>query len=260
VLQIGRYRKRCASKGSGSKTVRTPIVSSSRSQNSSTMARVPSDLAQIIFPVAFTANRLLRICFLTRCRPSRHGTVWNYLHPLQPNEFARLIRVLALSLPRWVRSRRGNGRVRIELGKERRGIIQYKNIPDVLRQGILSAAEENFFSPAGVDYYLTACARLLPVKLTSSKNGNTLQRQGLLSHALALVIGMAGTNIFLLKVEGMLLSLWIEGQLRERYGFKEGLKKNYSRVTPVSSTWEMAVPTSEAREDIMTAPCPLLQR
>jgi penicillin-binding protein 1A len=45
-----------------------------------------------------------------------------------------------------------NGQVLIELGRERREVIQYKDIPDVLRQAILSAEDESFFSHAGVDY------------------------------------------------------------------------------------------------------------
>jgi penicillin-binding protein 1A len=45
-----------------------------------------------------------------------------------------------------------NGHVLIELGRERREIIQYKDIPEVLREAILSAEDENFFSHAGVDY------------------------------------------------------------------------------------------------------------
>jgi penicillin-binding protein 1A len=45
-----------------------------------------------------------------------------------------------------------NGQVLIELGKERREIIRYKDIPDTLRQAILSAEDESFFSHAGVDY------------------------------------------------------------------------------------------------------------
>jgi penicillin-binding protein 1A len=45
-----------------------------------------------------------------------------------------------------------NGHVLIELGTERREIIQYKDIPGVLRGAILSAEDENFFSHAGVDY------------------------------------------------------------------------------------------------------------
>src|SRR5712664_2150270 len=135
-----------------------------------------------------------------------------------------------------------NGHVLIELGRERREIIQYQNIPDVLREAILSAEDENFFSHSGVDY--SVCPRLLgktnihaliaraegskgehtaarkPVfpqggstitqqlvrgfflqKLTSTKNSNTLQHEGLLPQVLALVIGVPGTNRFLLKVE-----------------------------------------------------------
>ncbi|MGB9244824.1 MAG: transglycosylase domain-containing protein [Candidatus Acidiferrales bacterium] len=45
-----------------------------------------------------------------------------------------------------------NGHVLIELGRERREIIQYEEIPDVVREAILSAEDENFFSHSGVDY------------------------------------------------------------------------------------------------------------
>jgi penicillin-binding protein 1A len=159
-----------------------------------------------------------------------------------------------------------NGHVLIELGKERREIIQYKNIPDVLRQAILSAEDENFFSHSGVDYSVFPrllsktniqaliaraggssgenAAERAPVfpqggstitqqlvrgfflqKLTSAKNSNTLQQEGLLSHVLAFVIGVPGTNRFLLKVEEMRLSLWIEGEMQKRYGSKRRAKE-----------------------------------
>jgi penicillin-binding protein 1A len=159
-----------------------------------------------------------------------------------------------------------NGHVLIELGRERREIIQYKNIPDVLRQAILSAEDENFFSHAGVDYSVFPrllgktnihgliaragssggenAAERAPVfpqggstitqqlvrgyflqKLTSTKNSNTLQHQGLLSHVLAFVIGVPGANKFLLKVEEMRLSLWIEGEMQKRYGSKRRAKE-----------------------------------
>jgi len=159
-----------------------------------------------------------------------------------------------------------NGHVLIELGRERREIIQYMNIPDVLRQAILSAEDKNFFSHAGVDYSVfprllgktnihaliaraggsdgeNAAERALVFpqggstitqqlvrgyflqKLTSAKNSNTLQHQGFLSHLLAFVIGVPGANKFLLKVEEMRLSLWIEGEMRERYGSKRRAKE-----------------------------------
>src|ERR1700687_1374543 len=159
-----------------------------------------------------------------------------------------------------------NGHVLIELARERREIIQYKNIPDVLWQAILSAEDENFFSHAGVDYSVfprllgktnihaliaraegsngQSPAERAPVfsqggstitqqlvrgfflqKLTSTKNSNTLQHEGLLSHVLAFVIGVPGTNRFLLKVEEMRLSLWIEGEMQKRYGSKRRAKE-----------------------------------
>jgi len=45
-----------------------------------------------------------------------------------------------------------NGHVLIALARERREIIQYNHVPDVLRQAILSAEDENCFSHAGVDF------------------------------------------------------------------------------------------------------------
>jgi penicillin-binding protein 1A len=44
------------------------------------------------------------------------------------------------------------GQVLIELARERRQVVQYKDIPEVVRQAILSAEDENFFSHSGVDY------------------------------------------------------------------------------------------------------------
>ena len=159
-----------------------------------------------------------------------------------------------------------NGQVIIELGKQRREIIQYGNIPDVLRQAILSAEDQNFFAHSGVDY--SVFPRLLsktnihaliaraggsngasaedraPVfpqggstitqqlvrgyflqELTSLKNSNTLQHQGFLSHVLAFVIGVPGTNRVLLKVEEMRLASWIEGEMQNRYGSKRRAKE-----------------------------------
>ena len=159
-----------------------------------------------------------------------------------------------------------NGHVLIELGRERREILQYGSIPDVLRQAILSAEDENFFAHSGVDYSVfprllsktnihaliaraggsngAGAAERAPVfpqggstitqqlvrgyflqELTSTKNSNTLQHQGVLSHLLAFVIGVPGANRVLLKVEEMRLASWIEGEMRKRYGSKRKAKE-----------------------------------
>jgi len=159
-----------------------------------------------------------------------------------------------------------NGHVLIELGRERREIIQYKDVPDVLRQAILSAEDENFFSHAGVDFSVfprmlgkikvhalfahfggsggenaAERAQVFPQggstitqqlvrgyflqKLTSTKTSNTLQHQGVFPHVLAFATGVPGANRMLLKVEEMRLSLWIEGEMRKRYGSKRRAKE-----------------------------------
>jgi penicillin-binding protein 1A len=159
-----------------------------------------------------------------------------------------------------------NGHILIELGRERREIIKYTNIPDILRQAILSAEDENFFSHSGVDFSVfprllsktsiqalisraggsngVNAAKRAPVfpqggstitqqlvrgfflqKLTGTKNSNTLQHEGFLPRVLAFVIGVPGANRFLLKVEEMRLSLWIEGEMKKRYGSKRRAKE-----------------------------------
>jgi penicillin-binding protein 1A len=45
-----------------------------------------------------------------------------------------------------------NGQVLIELGRERRDILRYEEIPGVVREAILSAEDKNFFSHSAVDY------------------------------------------------------------------------------------------------------------
>jgi penicillin-binding protein 1A len=44
-----------------------------------------------------------------------------------------------------------NGHVLIEMGRERRKIIRYEEIPDVVREAVLSAEDQNFFAHSGVD-------------------------------------------------------------------------------------------------------------
>jgi penicillin-binding protein 1A len=159
-----------------------------------------------------------------------------------------------------------NGHVLVELGRERREFIQYNDIPDVLRQAILSAEDENFFSHSGVDYSVfprllaktnihaltgrtggagrdngTDRESLFPQggstitqqlvrgyflqELTGTKNSRVLQHEGVLAQLLAFVFGVPGVNRFLLKVEEMRLSLWIEGEMRKHYGSKRRAKE-----------------------------------
>ncbi len=157
------------------------------------------------------------------------------------------------------------GHVLIELARERRQILQYEDIPEVVRQAILSAEDKNFFSHSGVDYsafprVLGANLRALIArvkgsdgtdasesgavfpqggstitqqlvrgyflqKLTSKENSNALQHQGLLPRVLAWVIGVPGTNKSLRKAEDMRLALWIEREMQKRFGSKRRAKE-----------------------------------
>jgi len=60
---------------------------------------------------------------------------------------------------------------------------------------------------------------------TSTKNFNTLQNPGVFTHALSYVLGVPATNQFLLKVEVIRLSLWLEGEMRKLYGSKRRAKE-----------------------------------
>jgi penicillin-binding protein 1A len=67
------------------------------------------------------------------------------------------------------------GQVLIQLARERRQVIQYKDIPEVVRQAILSAEDENFFSHSGVDYsvFLRVLAKSNP-RAILSRHKNSL--------------------------------------------------------------------------------------
>ena len=158
------------------------------------------------------------------------------------------------------------GRVLVELGRERRQIIPFEKIPDVVREAVLSAEDKNFFSHSGVDYSVVlrllakanlramcahfttfdaeAASKRPPVfpqggstitqqlargfflqKLTSTKNSNSLQHEGILPNVLALVIGVPGTNKLLLKIEATRLALWIEEEMHKQYGSKRRAKE-----------------------------------
>jgi len=158
-----------------------------------------------------------------------------------------------------------NGHVLIALGREQREIIQYKDIPDVVRQAILSAEDKNFFSHSGVDYSVfprllskvnigallgrldgsnrehSARADVFPQggstitqelvrgyflqKRTSAENNATFMHPGIVPRMLSLVVGVPATKQLLLKLEVIRLSLWLEGEMEKRYGSKRRAKE-----------------------------------
>jgi len=101
---------------------------------------------------AYKTSRLLRIASLLAAVPLVLALFALIYISYNRTNLPNLDAFLRFEPPTIGRIYDSNGHVLVELGRERREIIQYKNIPDVLRQAILSAEDENFFAHAGVDY------------------------------------------------------------------------------------------------------------
>ena len=159
-----------------------------------------------------------------------------------------------------------NGKPLIELAREYRQIVQYADIPPVVRDAILAAEDKHFFSHDGLDYLClprvlakVRMSALMGRLATGGRHDNTsgraifpqggstitqqlvrggfLQRQtsrentyqlrsiGLVPRALSSVIGARNVNMVVRKREEIRLSLWIEEQMREKFGSKRRAKE-----------------------------------
>ncbi len=164
--------------------------------------------------------------------------------------------------PRTGVVRDARGKVLIELAREYRRVVTYDEVPPILRQAILAAEDRRFFSHSGVDY--TALPRvvkkttvrslsewwkggnglrlLLPQggstltqqlvrgyflqQLTSRTDGDALFHAGLAPpRLLSLVLGASAVNKLLRKMEEVRLTLWLEQEMRRRFGSQERAKR-----------------------------------
>jgi penicillin-binding protein 1A len=153
------------------------------------------------------------------------------------------------------------GKVLIELAGEYRKVVSYDEVPAILRQAILAAEDKNFFSHSGVEYRalprmiqktvvrsLTEWRKggagfrlLLPQggstltqqlvrgyflqDLTSRETGSILLSKGPAPRLLSAVLGVPATNKLLRKLEEARLALWLEQEMRRRYGSRERAKR-----------------------------------
>jgi penicillin-binding protein 1A len=155
-----------------------------------------------------------------------------------------------------------HGKVLIELAREYRRIVSYDDVPVIVRQAILAAEDKRFFSHSGVDYRALprvvqkATARSLAewwkgghgLRLLLPQGGSTLTQQlvrgyflqtltsrtdgDALFHAglapprlLSVVLGSSAMNKLLRKLEEVRLTLWLEREMRKRYGSQERAKR-----------------------------------
>jgi penicillin-binding protein 1A len=153
------------------------------------------------------------------------------------------------------------GAVLVELAREYRRVVAYDEVPAVLRHAILAAEDKNFFSHSGVEYralprvvYKTAVRSVaawwkggvdfrlrfpqggstLTQQLvrgyflrdrSSRENGPALFRHTATSWILSTALGVPTTNKLLRKMEEVRLALWLEAEMRRRYGSRERAKR-----------------------------------
>jgi penicillin-binding protein 1A len=150
--------------------------------------------------------------------------------------------------------------VLVELAREYRRVVSYDEVPPILRDAILAAEDKNFFSHSGVEYralprmvYKTVVHSVgawwkgdgfrvhfphggstLTQQLirgyflqdwSSRENGASLFRDTLASQLLSAILGVPTTNKLLRKLEEVRLALWLEDEMRRRYGSQEQAKR-----------------------------------
>jgi penicillin-binding protein 1A len=168
---------------------------------------------------------------------------------------------IRFELPRIGHVYDAEGMVLVELAREYRRIVSYDEVPPVLRHAILAAEDKNFFSHSGVEYralprvvYKTAVHSVaawwkggidfrlrfpqggstLTQQLvrgyflrdrSSRENGPALFRNTATAWVLSAALGVPTTNKLLRKMEEIRLTLWLEEEMRRRYGSREQAKR-----------------------------------
>ena len=152
------------------------------------------------------------------------------------------------------------GKVLIQLAREYRRVVSYDEVPRILREAILAAEDKNFFSHSGVEY--RALPRVIQKTVVHSlaawwkgdgfralfpQGGSTLTQQlvrsyflqdltvrensallvsdGSVARVVSAVLGVRITNKFLRKMEEVRLSLWLEEEMRRRFGSLDRAKR-----------------------------------
>jgi penicillin-binding protein 1A len=152
------------------------------------------------------------------------------------------------------------GTVLVELAREYRRVVSYDDVPPVVRDAILAAEDRNFFAHSGIEYramprvaYKTMVHSVAAwwngegIRLHFPQGGSTLTQQlvrgyflrdrsrreggaalfrdNVSSRLLSAVLGVPTTNKLLRKLEEMRLSIWLEQEMRRRFGLQARAKR-----------------------------------
>jgi penicillin-binding protein 1A len=153
------------------------------------------------------------------------------------------------------------GKVLIELAREYRRVVSYEELPPILRQAILATEDKNFFSHSGIEYrslprvvqktaaYALAAWRkggpgsrvrfpqggsTLTQQLvrgyflqdqTRLEDSHTLLRDGFTWRLISAALGGPAANKLCRKLEEVRLTLWLEEEMRRRYGSQVQAKR-----------------------------------
>ena len=153
------------------------------------------------------------------------------------------------------------GTLLIELAREYRRVVSYDEVPVIVRHAVLAAEDENFFSHSGVEYRsLPRVAQRIAAHTLAAwwkggagsrvrlpqggstltqqlvrgyfledqirgEKGRALFRDGWTLRLVASALGIPATNKLSRKLEEVRLSLWLEEEMRRRYGSKLQAKR-----------------------------------
>jgi len=179
---------------------------------------------------------------------------------LDRSDLPDLERFIRFEIPTIGKVYDAHGTVLVELAREYRRVVSYDEVPPVVRDAVLAAEDRNFFTHSGVEYralprvaYKTMVHSLAAwrngrgFRLHFHHGGSTLTQQlvrgyflrdrsrreggaalfldDVSSRLLSAILGVPATNKLLRKLEEMRLSIWLEQEMRQRFGSQEQAKR-----------------------------------
>jgi len=166
-----------------------------------------------------------------------------YLYPFGHPDIEPLVR---FELPTIGHVYDSNGQPLISLAREYRWIVQYADIPPIVREAILAAEDKRFFRHDGLDFAslprVLSKARLPAVfpqggstitqqlvrgyflqPMIARERADRSQRHGL-SRIAGWLLGGRSVSAVTRKIEEARLSVWVEREMRDRFGSKRRAK------------------------------------